>query len=492
MGSVYGGWMSGKLVELEGCRLPVRTTGDIEPIQGGVLLPPGPVSILHPFSDGRFFQHGWHSWSYSGWTSDAESWFRMVPEKRRPMVDDPLCFSSRFQGGSGLGAIEGPTGKILLLGSLGLGARVENERDVLWGRSDGEGAQWFLTYGDEEAAFSRYANLLGKRLGVRGEGVAPRVWSSWYSFYRDIGEANLLRVLGDINGLPLDVFQVDDGWQRDIGDWQPNNRFPRGMDFLAKEIRENGLKPGIWLAPFIVRPTAEIFQKHTDWVLKDEHGEPVVAGENWGSPFYSLDVTHPQVLSWLRNLIESIQSWGYEYFKLDFLYAGALPGQHHTPMPREAAYRRAIDALRDGMRGGYFLACGAPVIASLGICDGIRIGPDVAPYWSDESFDLSAVGSKNAILTSANRLWLRPLVHTDPDVVFFRTKYNLLSPDQKHLLQDLAQIAGFKGTSDPPEWLDSEEMQELRKFFERAPVIKRIGNCRYLVGEREVDFRKMV
>ena len=484
--------MTGKVVELEGLRFYAQTVSKIEATKGGMLLPPGPASIVHPLGNARFLHNGWHSWAHSGWVGREESWLAEIREDRWPQVDDPVYFSKHHQGGSGMGALEGSEGKILFLGALGVGARVEVERDVLWGSYEGEPSKWFLSYGNEDEIFSRYADLLGERFGKGVQLPPPRVWCSWYSFYRDINEIELLMVLGDLEGLPFDVIQVDDGWQRDIGDWQTNDRFPRGMDFLAKEIRRAGFKPGIWLAPFIVRPTSALFHKHADWILKDKHGEQVVAGRNWGGPFYSLDITHPQVLSWLQELIREVRSWGYEYFKLDFLYAGAMPGNHFNPISREVAYRKALSVLREETRGRYLLACGAPVLASIGLCDGMRVGPDVAPYWRDISSDLTAPGAGNAIRTTLHRLWLRPLVHTDPDVVFFRTRYNLLSHEQKQLLQDLAQIAGFKSTSDLPKWLDPEELKQLESFFKESPACKRVGRYQYLIGNREVDFKNLI
>ena len=127
-------------------------------------------------------------------------------------------------------------------------------------------------------------------------------------------------------------------------------------------------------------------------------------------------------------------------------------------------------------------------MASLGLCDGLRIGPDSSPFWSNNSGHFTAPGARNAIATSSNRLWLKPLVHTDPDVVFFRSRYNLLSDEQRQLLLDLAAVAGFKGTSDPPEWLDAQELHALQEFFSRRESVDQRGFHRFEVNGRPVDF----
>ncbi|MDI6424336.1 alpha-galactosidase, partial [Enterobacter hormaechei] len=151
------------------------------------------------------------------------------------------------------------------------------------------------------------------------------------------------------------------------------------------KIRAMGHIPGLWMAPFIVRPSSRLYRERPDWLLKDAQGDPVPAGINWGGFYYALDTTHPQVRAWLRGVIQRAVAWGYTYLKLDFLYAAALPGVRHENIPREQAYREALRVVREAAgEEVYILACGAPILPSLGLVDGLRIGPDVAPYWRNE------------------------------------------------------------------------------------------------------------
>jgi len=145
------------------------------------------------------------------------------------------------------------------------------------------------------------------------------------------------------------------------------------------------------------------------------------------------------------------------------------------------------------MRTRSSLACGAPIIPSLGLCDALRIGPDVSGKW--ESYrdavllqNPTTPGTKNAIRTALNRLWLSPLVHVDPDIAYFSSKHNLLTPEQKGLLQDLAFICNFKATSDLPGWLSADEKKALRNFLEADPVITQSGGYTFQIDGRNVDF----
>ena len=95
---------------------------------------------------------------------------------------------------------------------------------------------------------------------------------------------------------------------------------------------------------------------------------------------------------------------------------------------------------------------------------------------------------KNAIRTAVNRLWLKSLVATDPDVAYFRTQHNSLTREQMRMLQDLALVCDYKATSDIPQWLNTRECEELCAFLEGRPETKRKGRYTFMLDERVVNF----
>ncbi len=470
----------------------------IETLPTGCILHGKDVQIRHPFGATRFYRHGWQSWSPALWVNLREPPQPPLPVERRPQIDDPALLARPYHTSSGVGALEGSDKRILLLGALGSDALVWADEATLAGHTRLPQGRWFVAYGEEAEVFAAYAAHLAQVLQAQVTRPAPRVWCSWYGLYTRITQDILYAVLDDLAGLSFEVFQVDDGWQQDMGDWEANAKFPAGMEALARHIRAAGLTPGLWMAPFIVRPSARLFRDHPDWLLRDADGDPVPAGHNWGGPYYALDVTHPDVQTWVNERIQQALDWGFTYLKLDFLYAAALPGVRYGPMPREAAYREALERIRRVMGPEtYLLACGAPILPTLGLANGMRIGPDVAPYWDNEErsvylHDTSGPGARNALRTSLHRLWLQPLIHTDPDVAYFRTRYNLLSAEEMGYLQALAHIAGFKATSDLPQWLSADERAQLAQFLQATPTIVRHGRYIYELDGRVVDFRPVV
>jgi alpha-galactosidase len=460
--------------------------------EDGSLLSGTQVNVEIPQIPRRYHYSGWQSWSLTTWATLDRHLFRGRPAILLPMQTDPCLASESKPCGSWYGAVEMANHQILLLGALGLDSQVCLSGQSLIGQAETE-QDWFVSLGTELEVFSRYAKRLMAVLAGQSRKHAGRVWCSWYSLKTLLDEAKMRKVVRELADLSFDVIQIDDGWQVGIGSWEANGKFPHGMESLAEQIQSTHRKAGLWLAPLVTTPSTKLFQAHPEWLLHDQHDRLVSAGFNWGEPLYALDTTHPAVLAWLDQLMKKVRSWGYEYVKLDFLYAGALPGKRHLAMTREAAYRLGLKTLYDALGDAYLLACGAPILPSVGLCDGLRVGADVSATWNsyrdDHLLENHAIpGAQNALRTSVNRLWLQELVETDPDVVFFRSKGVRLSGEQKQWLQDLARAARFKACSDIPSWLTPGERTALQHFLEAKEVIDRRSATIFQIDGREIDF----
>ena len=455
------------------------------------------IQIELPSQPVRYYRHGWQSWSLAAWTDPSP-----IP-MQKPAIFHPLQVDAEhvhniYLHGSWLGAVEFPDGNVLLMGALATDSTVSLVENQLSGQSDADEFEWLIAFGQENVVFAEYAEQLGSHLGRIKKNVAPRVWCSWYSLYNAINESLLHRIFKELGDLPFDVLQVDDGWQVDIGDWEANQKFPSGMKALSEKIRSTGRRAGLWLAPLIATKSSRLFREHQDWFLRREDGKFASAGFNWGERLYALDTTRPDVASWLVALMKRVRAWGFDYLKLDFLYGGALKGKRFKDMPREAAYRECLRTLRDAMGTDvFFLTCGTPILPAIGVCDAIRIGPDVAYHWERYHdayllYNPTIPGTRNAIRTTIHRLWLKPLLHIDPDIAYFESKNNSLTQEQVCLLQDLANICGFKATSDLPHWMTKDELDGLRSFLEANPNVTQTDRYSFQVDGHLADFMSAV
>jgi hypothetical protein len=153
--------------------------------------------------------------------------------------------------------------------------------------------------------------------------------------------------------------------------------------------------------------------------------------------------------------------------------------------------------MRRAAGDAYILACGAPIVPTLGLCDGIRVGPDVSPYWLNTPLTVwlnnpNDTSTQNSIRTSIHRAWMKPLVNIDPDVIFIRSKHNALKSHEKQLLLDLGTISGFKATSDLPQWMNGQDVQSLLEYLETDIDVRKLSRYKYQLGNREVDFSSAV
>ncbi len=288
-------------------------------------------------------------------------------------------------------------------------------------------------------------------------GQARAGWSSWYRYFQDITPGVVRRNLAaaaERDGLPLDLLQIDDGWQATVGDWDRfSSAFDCGVTPLAAEIRAAGFEPGLWLAPFIVQPKSSLYRRHPEWILRNRFGLAVNAGYNWGGFNAALDLSHPEALEHASQTVgTAVHEWGFTFLKLDFLYAGALPGVRRDPkQTRAMLLRKALAALRDAAGGNaHLLGCGVPLGSAVGLFDSLRIGADVAPYWAPRVIKKTTLFKSEPDLPAArnalqNALTRAPMHRrwwvNDPDCVLLRPESDL-NPDEIRTIATVAALTG--------------------------------------------------
>jgi len=349
---------------------------------------------------------------------------------------------------------------------------------------------WLAAADDEHALMEAYMEAVAKQMQARVPDRNPVGWCSWYYYFTDIDEPRMVENLENLatigrqrDRLQFDYFQIDDGYQAEIGDWTTTNaKFPRGMSWMSEQIRKAGYDAGIWTAPFIAKPESRLMREHPDWFVRNDNGKPTFALWNplWGvrSSCYALDTTHPQVLQWLRDTFRTIaRDWGYQILKLDFLYAAALPGRRYDPnATRAVALRRGLEAIREGAGDeAFLLGCGCPQGPAIGVVDAMRIGPDVAPWWTNLfsrtlQRNLHGLATLHAIrntLTRAyshRRWWLN-----DPDCLMVRDTKTKLSDDEvRSLATAIAVTDGMIVLSDRIEQLSAPRLALLERTLSLA------------------------
>lgn len=294
-------------------------------------------------------------------------------------------------------------------------------------------------------ALEQYADILAKRMESAKWPSVPTGWCSWYYYFTQPNETEIIENAEFIKnrfGQEIKWIQIDDGYQKAVGDWRFNSRFNDGLKSLSDRIKSLGMKSGIWVAPFIASEHSELFKDRPDWFVRDKDNEPIVAGENplWLGKFYALDLTRPHVTEYITRVFEGLMDQGFEYFKIDFLHYAAISGRRFDEsIQRGRAIRLGLEAIRRAVGESFILGSGAPLGPCIGLVNGMRIGTDIGTVWKYE-WEGGVYSCAMNTMTRAflhNRLWLN-----DPDCVIVRQDDTSLTLDEVHLWATIVALSG--------------------------------------------------
>jgi alpha-galactosidase len=498
---------------IEGCALPDGREGlqvryGIEGLEPGAAVDRFGLRIGAVGNVRTYLRSGYHSW---------DGTFYMTPEGSA--ADDALTMGyalTQLLPGNARGS--------LVLGFLrhdrfqhcfrfdATSHPLTLEIETLWDEATHKGAVeseplLLFEHPEVENALRLWARAVVEAL-PRPPRIVPRItgWCSWYNLYAAIDEANIrdhlavAREVARTDHLPLRVFQIDDGFTPEMGDWLAMKpQFPHGMKPLMDEIRDAGFMPGLWIAPHLVGNRSRLFGEHPDWVVRDRAtGEPITAmtfhGEfRWhkrSEEYYILDITHLEAEAYIRNVFRTWrQDWGCEYFKTDFMHFGSAHGPdravwREAGLTRIEIWMRMARLIREEIGDAVWLGCGCPLFAPVGLVDGIRIGRDMGVSWGGERPAENLLRDQTTRNFGHGILW-----QADPDCILLRDRFHEFAD---HEIEGLALLAGLAGgvtmTSDHLGELSSER----RALWSFILGEGQHGRCDFPLLGRSAEFGSLI
>jgi alpha-galactosidase len=464
-----------------------------------------------------FYTNGWQSWNYAGTLSKDDQF----PRTRLGPLAEPMRLSKgspRLQKGghfhSDMFAILGDRNSRrgwlagylsqdqafgLLEGWVGEGPPAMR----MWSELDGVRLMPGVEFVTDWAALElvdldkfpteyHYINAVSIQNDVRVRHQAQTGWCSWYHAFEGVTQDHLRQNVDWVkqfrDELPLELIQLDDGFEQKVGDWfEFKDSFPGGLEGVSETISQSGNVPGLWLSPFVASRNSTIARDHPDWILRNRFGIPVNPGFLWNSFPAVLDITRSEVQDYIAEVIKKcVDDLGYKYLKLDFLYAGALDGKRSDPdITRAQALKNTFSIIREAAGlDTKILGCGCPIGSGIGIFDYMRINPDVAPHWLPQYAGINVIfnreeglpGAKNALLTAINRSFMHNKWWiNDPDCLLIRDTETELTVDEVQTLATvIALSAGSIIVSDHMPALSSERVDWFAKMLPPLPQAAQI------------------
>lgn len=270
-------------------------------------------------------------------------------------------------------------------------------------------------------------------------------YSSWYNHFDKINESLLLSNLNAVDA-HFNLFQIDDGYEAAVGDWKLTNheKFPNGLRSVVEKIHEKNVMAGIWIAPFVAQEGSNLLAYHPDWFKLGEDSKPIKCGSNWGG-FYALDFYKSEVREYIKDCLLFYKNMGFDYFKLDFLYAVSLPlyeGKNRYEVACEA-YRFLREVLGEDT---LILGNSCNMAPAFEVFDYVRIGCSITLSW-DDSWVMRKThrernSTKHSILDTLTRSIFNGKVFlNDPDVFLLRKDIELTF-EQRYALAIINALFG--------------------------------------------------
>lgn len=192
--------------------------------------------------------------------------------------------------------------------------------------------------------------------------------------------------------------------------------------------------------------------------------------------FRALDIYHPEVRDYLQLVFDTvIDDWGYNFLKLDFLFAAAMVPRHgksrgeimwdSVTLINELVNKRAL-----------VLGSGVTLPATWGRMDYCRISSDASPWWDHSILRIANVRERvstyNALVSTLNRWPMNNVMFgNDPDVYFIRSNNNKLTVDERYTLVVVNNLLGQMALmSDNVALYSPEEHDLYSKTFPKARI----------------------
>ncbi|MEZ2334370.1 hypothetical protein AB6735_02010 [Mucilaginibacter sp. RCC_168] len=273
----------------------------------------------------------------------------------------------------------------------------------------------------------------------------------------------------------------DGGWNDDFS--KPNDKF-KDMHLLANEIKQLGMRPGLWMRPLCARHDEKASLLAPKIPGRDNPKNPV------------LDPTIPENIARIKHNFDVYKQWGYDMVKHDFSTYDitgrwgpdmkntiTAPGWNFNNRSKTTAeiINDLYSAIREAAGDGIcIIGCNTMSHLSAGVFELCRIGDDTSGHeWGrtrkmgvntlafrlpqhDKFYavDGDCVGLTTDISWERNKQWLELLAGSGAPL-FISAQPEALGAEQKVAIkQAFAQAAKVQPIGEPLDWMTNMQPQK--------------------------------
>jgi hypothetical protein len=346
-----------------------------------------------------------------------------------------------------------------------------------------ESEEILVVQGEEVEIQNYFANTLQKRNNISIKKMhTSGVCCAYYAQLDNVDEQYILSTienaikLRELHNINIEYIQIDAGYCP-WGDWLDfETRFPHGMKYIADKIIEAGFKPGIWLSPFVASKDSKLFQEHKEMFII-ENGKPIESRQTTPLDFIPrlslmvLDITRDDVKTHLKEIFLKYKEWGFDFFKLDFLYPITFTNKYSKNVTRAEALHKGLRFIREALGKEAILMTAITQLSPVvGLVDFVRTGIDTTnPLVYGVPFISNAINNKmisqdirnfNARKFLDGKVWI-----ADSDCLVLNKKSGV---GKKHIDEhiSISNHSGAKWIGDNLSLLKAEDIKLLKNAFD--------------------------
>jgi alpha-galactosidase len=171
------------------------------------------------------------------------------------------------------------------------------------------------------------AQILERRVDRQGP---PWIYNTWEPFQRKINSAIALELIDAAGAMGMDIFTIDDGWQKDYGENTVDPAaFPEGLQPILDAVEAKGMRLGLWIPLAAIGTSTAVYRDHPEWAALDQEGKPKITVTAAG-PKAVMCMASAFRETAAARVIDAIERFRLAYVKLDlttiFNAYGEAPG----------------------------------------------------------------------------------------------------------------------------------------------------------------------
>ncbi len=171
------------------------------------------------------------------------------------------------------------------------------------------------------------ARVLERRVNAQDP---PWIYNTWEPFERGIDSKIAMELIDAAGEMGMDIFTIDDGWQKDYGENTVNlDAFPGGLQPIQEALAARKMRLGLWIPVAAIGTSTDAYRTHPEWAAKDREGKAKTTGTAAGEKAVMCMASAYRDAAAAR-IIDAIERYNLAYVKLDlttvFNAYGEAPG----------------------------------------------------------------------------------------------------------------------------------------------------------------------